>query len=310
MSRYVMRFIGGKYEGGVVHLPEAGEVGIGRAQELEICLVEDMVSRHHAKLEVHADKVILTDLGSTNGTFVNGERIKMCELEHDDRVLFGTSILRLEDTQPEGHTSAEAETEAKAATVATQVVQTEAMSGDLTDVGLADILQLLGGNSRSGVLTLSSPDGTADVAFVGGTIEHISAAHWPTMAPVKVLCRMLAWTEGQFVFADGETRPPSPGAPLGRAEGLLMEAARQNDESARLWQTLGGHDSFVGLARPLGGPLHALDRKSLEALQLVWDESGALQQMADVYPGEDSVLLHAIDTLMQDGFIQPMPSRG
>ena len=99
MSRYLFTFIDGKYEGGQVVLPDTGEVGIGRAQELGICLVEDMVSRHHAKVEMAGNQVLLTDLSSTNGTFVNGERIHRAEIEHDDRVLVGTSIMRLVDTQ-------------------------------------------------------------------------------------------------------------------------------------------------------------------------------------------------------------------
>lgn len=308
MSRFVMRFIGGKYEGGVVHLPEVGEVGIGRAQELDICLVEDMVSRHHAKLEMHIDKVILTDLGSTNGTFVNGERIKMCELEHDDRVLFGTSILRLEDTLGAGLEPAKIEPNHSA--VPTQVVRTEAMSGDLSDVGLADILQLLGGNNRTGVLTVRSDEHRAKIGFNEGIIGHIGIEASPNMAPVKVLCRMLEWADGQFVFEDNTQNAEPAASPLGRADALLMEAARQNDEAARLWQNLGGKESLVGLTRPLGGALKSLDGQSLECLQLVWDENGVMRQMADSFEGEDSMLLRAVDKLMQLGFVQPMPSRG
>ncbi len=305
MSRYLMRFIGGKYEGGVVHLPEAGEVGIGRAQELEICLVEDMVSRHHAKLEVHADRVILTDLGSTNGTFVNGERIKMCELENDDRVLFGTSILRLEDTTLASTQAAPVEELATSAQ-ATRVVATDAMSGDLSDVSLTDLLQLLGGNRRTGVLTVTAPEGEAHITLIEGRVGHIGAQPDKHMLPTKILCRMLGWREGQFAFSDGTSAQPAKDQrDLGHIDELLMEATRQNDEAERLWPQLGGHEGQVTLARPLGGALSRLDSTALDLLQLTWDAHGALQKMADSYQGEDSVLLQGISTLLEDGFLQP-----
>ena len=70
-----LRFISGKYQGGEFPLPEDGEIVIGRSSELEMVLVEDMVSRRHAKISVEDGDIFLEDLGSTNGSFVNGEKI-------------------------------------------------------------------------------------------------------------------------------------------------------------------------------------------------------------------------------------------
>src|SRR5690625_5311927 len=58
-------------------------------------LVEDMISRAHATFSVKDGKVYLRDNGSTNGSFVNGERITEVELSPNDRVLLGTSIIKL-----------------------------------------------------------------------------------------------------------------------------------------------------------------------------------------------------------------------
>jgi hypothetical protein len=303
MSRYLLRFIGGKYEGGQVALPDAGEVGIGRAQELQICLVEDMVSRHHAKIEVLDGRVILTDLNSTNGTFVNGERVQKCEIEHQDRVLFGTSILRLEDTSL-GPTEAPSPDSRP-----TTPVAPEAMSGDLTDVSLSDLLQLLGGNGRTGTLTLQAPEGEGQVVLTGGRVQHVSASPYGHMAPLKVLCRMLLWREGQFAFADGPT-PVLDGQAedLGRTDEALMEAARLNDEAQRACAQLGGLDASAQLMRPLGGKLAHLDPRSLEILQRIWDTGGALRPLADGYDGADSVLFESIWALVQQGFVQLAPA--
>ena len=44
---------------------------------------------------MQGEQIWIEDLGSTNGTFVNGEKIKRARLKEGDRVLIGTSILKL-----------------------------------------------------------------------------------------------------------------------------------------------------------------------------------------------------------------------
>lgn len=92
---YALRFISGKYQGNEYPLKANQEIIVGRGSEFDIVLVEDMVSRRHAKFVTGEDYAILQDLGSTNGSFVNGERIRKIRLKEGDRILIGTSILKL-----------------------------------------------------------------------------------------------------------------------------------------------------------------------------------------------------------------------
>jgi two-component system response regulator AtoC len=57
-----------------VPLPREGELLIGRADEAQIMLPTNSVSRRHAMLRVHGDEFTLEDLGSSNGTIIRGER--------------------------------------------------------------------------------------------------------------------------------------------------------------------------------------------------------------------------------------------
>jgi len=50
-------------------------IAIGRAADNDIVVDDDMVSRHHARLEMQGDTYILTDLDSANGTWVNNRRV-------------------------------------------------------------------------------------------------------------------------------------------------------------------------------------------------------------------------------------------
>ena len=92
---YALRFISGKYQGGEFPLRMDREIIVGRSSELDMVLVEDMVSRKHAKITTTGDQIVIQDLGSTNGTFVNGEKIKKVRLKEGDRILIGTSIIKL-----------------------------------------------------------------------------------------------------------------------------------------------------------------------------------------------------------------------
>ncbi|NUP08748.1 MAG: FHA domain-containing protein [Polyangiaceae bacterium] len=78
-------------------LPKQGTVLIGRGLEAEVFVASDDASRRHAQLQVEGLDVTLTDLGSRNGTFVNGERIQKPRRVHPgDQILVGDAILMLE----------------------------------------------------------------------------------------------------------------------------------------------------------------------------------------------------------------------
>ncbi|MDX9722990.1 MAG: FHA domain-containing protein [Myxococcota bacterium] len=93
-------FISGKYQGGEYQL-ESGTIVIGRDKDVDLVLVDGEVSRRHAEIQYRTYRIGILDLGSTNGTFVNGERISRCDLKDGDRVLIGTSIIKLVWKRPE-----------------------------------------------------------------------------------------------------------------------------------------------------------------------------------------------------------------
>jgi hypothetical protein len=72
-----------------------GISAIGRAPDNDLNLPEPSVSNRHAFIAVESKVVIIRDLGSTNGTFVNGARIESCQLKVGDRVVFGRVVASL-----------------------------------------------------------------------------------------------------------------------------------------------------------------------------------------------------------------------
>ncbi len=67
---------------------------IGRGRDAELHLDVDGVSRKHARITRVGQALSLVDLGSKNGTFLNGERIDVAALHHGDRIQLGPVTLR------------------------------------------------------------------------------------------------------------------------------------------------------------------------------------------------------------------------
>lgn len=77
-----------------VRVPLDGEVELGRAPGCEVVLASEEVSRRHARIVPDGDGHRVHDLGSTNGTFVNGEEVEARALAPGDRIQLGPFVAR------------------------------------------------------------------------------------------------------------------------------------------------------------------------------------------------------------------------
>jgi hypothetical protein len=79
---------------GTIYPLEAPEIIIGRDASNGVAINDAEVSRKHAKLSLHGSAYVIQDLGSTNGTFINGQRITGTQvLNPGDTVSFGENIV-------------------------------------------------------------------------------------------------------------------------------------------------------------------------------------------------------------------------
>ena len=68
-------------------------ITVGREEGNDIQLNDERISRFHSKIQLDHDRMVLTDLGSTNGTKVNGEDIQLRILRYGDLIAVGRSVL-------------------------------------------------------------------------------------------------------------------------------------------------------------------------------------------------------------------------
>ena len=81
---------------------------IGRAPSCDLVLDNPQVSRAHAVLEQAGDAIQIRDLGGTNGTYVNGQRVERCVLGNGDEIKVGACAIRFLSSGSDAMSDAEA----------------------------------------------------------------------------------------------------------------------------------------------------------------------------------------------------------
>ena len=302
---YALRFLSGKYQGGEFPLIDSGELVIGRASDLDLVLIEDMVSRKHAKITVQDGMISIADLGSTNGTFVNGERVKKAQLKMGDRVLIGTSILKLvtaaRAAQPIDARAAQQRLEETAA--AQEGRGRSVVQGRLEEVPLVDLLQLLSTSKKTGAIVIQGYRSGRVHLRQGNVVSAVIDAD-PTLPPKKALYRMVTWTQGGFEFvpSDGEL-PAMPNELEETTEVLIMEAMQQQDELAH--GNLPAPTSAIGVTMPLTPRLRDLTPEEMDLVQLVHNY-GVVQAVLDRGQGSDLEVALMLASLLQRGYLRQL----
>src|SRR5437016_3456649 len=95
--RVTLRILAGPYTGREFVFDQHDTFLIGRSESAHLYLPDDrFFSRHHCLLEIAPPRCFLRDLGSTNGTFVNGQKVSEAFLHSGDRIQGGQTVLEVE----------------------------------------------------------------------------------------------------------------------------------------------------------------------------------------------------------------------
>ena len=300
-AQWALRFISGKYQGGEFPLRPHREIVIGRSSDLDMVLVEDMVSRKHAKIVTDDKVVTIHDLGSTNGTFVNGEKVRTSEIKDGDRILIGTSIIKLVSMSGDNTNITENEARSRLAVAANKRPPTKSMSGSIEEIPLPDLLQLLSTSRKSGVLVIRSDWGVGKIYLRKGQIYFASIDDSFNTGPRKAMFRMLGWTQGFF-----DLEPPDERAVLEElqdsTEGLLMEGMRQLDEHAVLIAKLPPPTAALAVPHPLEAKLRDLGPEELDVFQVALGAE-TVRALFDECSHTDLTIAEKLKVLLDKGYV-------
>lgn len=281
------------------------ELIVGRSNDIDIVLIEDMVSRRHARILLQDDSLIIEDLGSTNGTFVNGEKVRRARLKEGDKVLIGTSIIRvaLEESASEVTVaSAKLKLQDSATMRRTHNNQVRTMAGSLSEISLVDLLQLFSTSRKSGILVVRRDEDAGRIHLRRGVIVHATLNESAEIPSLKTMYRLLTWQHGTFEldppddreFSDALDRP---------TEVILMEGMRQMDELERLSVSMPSLTAHLSIPSPLTPPLSELSANELDILQLAFNH-GHVEAVMDRSQCSDLEASEILIKLLSAGYLR------
>ena len=307
--RFGLRFISGKYQGGEFPLGEGQEIVIGRSSELDMVLVEEMVSRKHARIALNDGVINIEDLGSTNGTFVNGEKVERGTLHEGDRVLIGTNILKViaaqdADQKLDLKSVAAGRVTARQRMSSRSVEEAPRMSGSLEEIPLPDLLQLFGTSRKNGVLVLRTDSREGRIYLTEGKMRFATIDGSDNLRPLKAVYRMLEWHKGVFALDPPDARQFDNPVDVSAQE-ILMEGLRQQDEFNVVRGRLPALDLRLGLKLPLEPKLTALTAEELDLLQAAIN-APSVEAVFDSVSGTDLEAAQAVYALIQRGYLEPV----
>lgn len=299
---FALKFISGKYQGGEFPLKLDKQVVIGRSSELDMVLVEDMVSRKHAKISVAEGRITIEDLGSTNGTFVNGEKVKQARLKEGDRILIGTSILKLVQQGAGGADLDEKQVKQKLEEVAAvQARRGSSMTGKIEEIPLPDLLQLFHTSKKNGVLIIRGRE-EGRIYLRQGKVYYAVIDENHDLGPQKSFNRIITWEEGDFELSPEEPREFMVELDTS-TEALLMDGLRQLDEYKRVQNDLPSEQANLIISMPLSPPLRDLKPEQLDVIQLVHNY-GSLRGVLDHSDRDDAATAETLVELIKKDYVR------
>ena len=197
--QYILSFIVGKDQGREFPLPPDLHIVIGRISDVDLLILDEGVSRKHAKISSHGGKIVISDLGSKNGTFVNGERVLFTELKAGDEIGIGTSMIKLVSLDGAAAQLPSLPLEPSQYEVALPMETTPPIiAGSIREMPLADLLQLFSYSRKSGVLTVRSGQAVGKIYISDGQVRSAGIEDNPAMDPHRAFYRIFAWADGVF----------------------------------------------------------------------------------------------------------------
>ena len=297
----VLEFISGKYEGH--EFPLDGEAFVaGRSTEADLVLADDAVSRKHARFYARRGRMWVRDLGSRNGTQINGKSVKHHCLRPGDRIVIGSSLVKVADKTAQQLSSKRAGEQRRRRP---NDSAGRSMTGSIEDIPLMDVLQWLATSRKTGALKVRDPDVGRQGALHlrDGRVFFASIDGTESLHPEKALFRMLAWQKGMFELESTVEENPPQTIDMS-LEHMLMEAARQQDELAALSAKtkLPGPDTNVELVRPSPVRWKDLDPAHLDLLQ-DFVEQGSWKRLMDGSKTDDLTLYRGLVALEKKGVV-------
>ena len=211
-----------------VPVSQSMPVVIGRQAQCELSIPHSDVSRQHAEVSFEDGQFVLRDLGSTNGTYLNGKEINApVALSSGDKIEMGSRVVTFCELESDEFTSS-LESDCEKTMIALPTPQVESFAGDLAQIPPCAVLQVLEMGSKSGVIEIGAGGDTTRIWFKGGVPVHAASSK---LLGFEAALGVVNVAEGRFRF---EPQTVDVEATINcTVTELLMEGCRLMDEEGR-----------------------------------------------------------------------------
>lgn len=238
------------------------KITIGRDPASSLTIDEPTVSWHHAELVADTRGHVLIDLGSTNGTYLNGERVRRRVLTPDDLIQIGPTVIRYDGNELATTNATVTGIEISAAGICVDVGDHRLLRNASFHINPNELVAVIGGSGAgkstllrtlAGILPLSG--GT--VKYNGSDLYDALDAHRPTIGYVPqsdIVHRSL--TVSRALDYAARLRLPSDWTPADRAariEAVLDQVGLGDRATLQIGKLSGGQVKRVSLALELLG---------------------------------------------------------
>jgi pSer/pThr/pTyr-binding forkhead associated (FHA) protein len=208
-----------------VQLPADGTVLIGRASDADLRLADADTSRRHAKIVCGPLGCVIHDLGSTNGTYVNGTRVEQHLLQGGDRIGIGDSLIAFCQVRtvidgPDGDSVPTVFRDGPPPSWTR-----EAFRGDLAEIPPYAVIQILELGHKTGELAIEGDTTGGRIWLRRGQPIH---AETKTQVGFDAALSLVLVERGSFAFEPTLDGPES--TIQASVTQLILEASRVQDE--------------------------------------------------------------------------------
>ncbi len=294
-------------------LAHFSRVGIGRHESNEIQLPSRAVSNFHAEILKEDGALVIRDLGSTNGTQVNGERVDRSVVAPGDSIRIGNHVLSLQLRPASEGAACRSSSSgvdgfspgARGRILAPRARPPVANDGNgATDLPLAELLRRLSARPEPHRALLERDGGKAQLYFNRQRLFHVE---YEGVVGEKALYRLFSWHEGSYeiqILEESVSLPVSVCLPL---DALIVEGLDHAQELGKLVAGLPPLATPLRLKEDCPLPLTAHSPAEIEIFQAIIRYE-TIEKVLERSPWTDVRVSRLIASLLSKGVFEARSS--
>ena len=287
-------------------LKDTFRVAIGRHHSNDVQLRSNRVSNYHAEILNEVDGLLLRDMGSTNGTYVNNESVRRHRLKTGDCIRVGNFQITVR-LIPRGRSASDVANPFSVGTIGnilpfqrTVSATHLTVSRDRLDTTLPDLLIQLASHAATVMVLIRNQSDAGRIYMEEGRIVHCEAG---PVRKLKALHRLIALQKGRYEIFDFPQEASVPTTIAGQTELIVLEAMQQIEALEGLTSALPPLVYEIALDEECGTPINTLTPDELDTYEQIV-RFRTIVKVVEESELTDFAALRLIHRLLSKGFFK------